>query len=295
MLFERYSFSENYRIDVKEFFAPAASGSSSTYWQVWEKPKWASFIQVFLVGPGGAGANGTTGAAGTTRAGGGGGGAGGVSKLFAIAPIIPDNLYISIGVGPSPGVNGQPSTISIIPNDLATPAFGNLFLLAGAGGNGSSSTAGIAGAAQAVNTTINGQLGYYNSIAGSAGSNGSNTAVAPTNLTLWSASFVVGGCGGGGATNTNTNSNGGGYTSNWIAGPAGGTAPGGNGINGTLLLPPKNIFSSIGGTGGAGSGTGTGGNGGNGALGCGGGGGGAGVTGGNGGRGGDGYCLIICY
>lgn len=288
------SFSDNYRVDIHEFYTPLVT-SSNTGYHLWEKPKWANVISILLIGAGGRGANGTSGALGTTRVGGGGGGGGAITRCFGLAAFFPDKLYITIGRGGAAGVNPIGSFIATQPVNYATSVLGSLFLSAGAGGNAFGSTAGSGGTGGSNFGQITSSFINWNTVAGPAGSNGVNTTTAPTALTLFSTNIVNGGCGGGGATNTNADGPGGGYSSSWVSASAAGVNPGGSGSNGVILLPPDYVFSTIGGTGGAGNGTGTGGNGGNGAIGSGGGGGGAGVTGGTAGGGGNGYCLIIAY
>lgn len=76
-------------------------GSSTvtlTQWQVWKKPRGAKFVYMIGVGGGGGGSCGNA-AAVTTGGGGAGGSSGGQSTVMIPAMFVPDTLYIEAGAG----------------------------------------------------------------------------------------------------------------------------------------------------------------------------------------------------
>jgi hypothetical protein len=296
--------------DVQEFFCTGG------VWQTWTKPKGVDMVMIFCVGSGASGGGGLTGAAGSARGGGGGGGGGGAARLLVPAILIPDALYIQVGVGGASvgagtlGNPGKSSFVAFAPlsafnavNQLLDSD--NAAALGGAAGTSAGSNAGGAGATVALQGgAVLLVLGLFQAIAGGAGS--ASGAIAGANGAVgvqiqWQTttnSLSLGGVGGGTVGTNNTDFAGGQFLSNGtpIIFPtiAGGLAGGGAGQPGQLFPKP---FRVCGGTGGGTFGTGVvvGGRGGEGAIGCGGGGGGGGVTGGAGGRGGDGYVLIVSW
>lgn len=292
MLFDPLSFSSNYRVDVREYFY-SGSGASNVTPQIWEKPKWAKFVFVFLMGAGGAGSAGTSGVAGTNRNGGNGGGSAATTRAFGLAAVFPDTLFIAVAKGQVPGVASIDSYIWTKPNintNQLTP--NNVFLRAVSASNNTAGSSTLI-----TNSTTSAFFLNYLTSGGFGGALGSTAG--GTNTTPFSNNFISIGLAGGGLNTTNTQTAGNGWSGSALL-PLkntipGGTAGGGNGNVGVTLTPPISPFANTGGTGGGSNSAGTGGNGGNGALGSGGGGGGAGLTGGNGGNGGNGYCLIISY
>lgn len=282
-----------------------ALGSSD--WQSWRKPRGAKLIYIFTLGPGAGGGGGCTGAAATARGGGGGGGAGGFAQLMLPAYAIPDQLFVSVGVGGAGGAAGAAgsaggnSIVSTQPTSMTgTNVLASHGSVAAGGGAGTAAAAGTAGAgATAIGRYPWNAMGQFSASAGVAGSaGGAQTGAVGANLT--NSLIVCGGLGGGGVGTANTDFAGGQFLTAGGIVPTlpGGTAGGGAGRDG-FEVRPSGMYAPIGfvalpGTGGGTAGAaGTGGKGGLGGLGCGGGGGGGGVTGGAGGRGGDGLVIIM--
>ena len=303
--------------------------NGSTNWQIWQKPRNCKFVFIFILGGGGGGGSGASSALFTaTIGGGGGGGASAITRAFFPANLIPDTLYIQVGVGgdggtpttSSSGNTGNPgslSYVSILPSATTSNilvASGSVVANGGSGGiiSGSFAAGGSAGQAflRALGSTSGylNYLGNYNSATSQGGGNGNLI-----NGSTVSILFPVTGGGGGAGITSGTQYAGGSITiTGDISGATGGVAGGGNGNNGpTYELPSLNSMSQnriyfIGGAGGGASvfetsGLDTAGRGGNGSYGCGGGGGGAiskgsiGRTSGAGGRGGDGLVIINCW
>lgn len=276
---------------------------------VWRKRPGAQMVAIFAVGAGGGGGNGTVGA--VSNAGGGGGGGSG-SQIYLEIPafLVPDTLFVSVGVGgQGNGASGGRSIVQLAPGTY--PSQSALFVETKGGAGGSSgSGGGSSGSGGAVGTVGNNPLAscafvtYIGQDGNSAPGPGapSNKALPVTGLR------VSGGCPGAGLNGSGAaGSLGGTYTNpdsrvfpTLIAGSAGSSAttPGGAGSNGMEMV--KGFW--CGGTGGGsshGSATGAGlvgGMGGDGGIGSGGGGGGGALTGsvqGLGGRGGDGLVIIV--
>ena len=287
------SYFQNQNSNVQGFF----NGGT---WQTWIKPRGAKLVNIICVGSGAGGGGGFQAATGS-RSGGAGGGSGATSRLSIDANLLPDILYILVGIGgqgglggspPTSGTSGQNSFVCLIPD---TSSVSNIVLRSGttpaSGGNAGVNTGGNAliGIAETINVVGNNifvNLGTFTFQAGVNGSiggtgNGQNLAVS---------NFITGGMGGGGT------STGGAINGTGVFIPISSTPVNTNGQDGIILYKPTLML--YGGTGGGGTATvGTnGGNGGNGAFGAGGGGGGSstntGVNAGNGGRGGDGFTII---
>lgn len=293
----------------------------STSFQTWQKPNGINFIHFFVLGAGGGGGNSSNTIANGGRGGGGGGSAGFVTGLFP-ASVLPDTLYINVGVGgvggdtgtgngsDGSGGSGALSYVMIYPDTAFTAS--NVVLQSGSaaavGGRtgGSVSAGGQAGTAWTPTGSILSNLGLIATYAGQAGPVG-QTTVAASNVLI--SGITTGGAPGGGTNNVGIN--GGsiiGY-GNTLPTISGGTTASTLTINGSGNYMPSRpntvgmtygpMFFS-GGAGGA-SGLSTGGNGGkggDGAFGSGGGGGGNAMVTGNrgiGGRGGDGLVIITCW
>lgn len=287
-----------------------AAGSSSVAgvgaWQVWKKPLGISWVHMLCIGSGASGAGGATRAAGAASigAGGGGGGCSGFTTLLIPAALVPDTLFVSVGIGPAGGAGnavgiiGNNSYISAI---LANITGANLYLKANTNNPAAPAAAGTTGAAGAAGTialisacqmAYGGVFSATVSVLGGAGSIGGSAAAAVTPM---AGSMLCGGTGGGGvASGGNVDQAGGAITATGLVPAiAGGVAGAGNGIRGFFQLLG---LCGCGGTGaGSSAAAGTGGKGGKGGYGCGGGGGGEGVTGGAGGDGGDGLVIITCF
>jgi hypothetical protein len=292
------------------------SGTGTTAWQTWVKPKNAKFIQILAIGGGGGGGAGWS-ASFNSGGGGGGGGAGGVILGLYPANVLPNILYIQVGAG---GIGGKirgeagtsgtgtavstgPTTDSVLRIIFASVGtFGN-------GGTGSIAGAAGGGAGTFADTAFS-KLGINSYYGGSGG--GIGGAVTPTaggSITI--AGIVTGGAGGGALNNSSTGSNGGSITGAGLV-PliSGSTTIAGfvpDASSGYSSLPSINSSNRVPMlfTGGAGGGansstsTGKGGGGGKGAYGGGGGGGGASnfstTANGTGGNGGDGLVIITSW
>jgi hypothetical protein len=312
-------------IDIFEYTDIASNNQTfftngSTGWQTWLKPKGASFVYITCIG-GGGGGGGSSNVAGSNGGGGGGGGSSSITKLLIGADLIPDLLYINVGVGGAGGTlsgNGSAGTLSYVSIAPTTVTISNILISSGAaaagGGNGgTSSVGGTGGSAGTVFTSANGvlsELGIWQSIAGRAGANGGYGAGGQSVTGIAGGTILSPGAGGGGlGTGGNDFAGGsilatGGVLSFNVSG---GAAGGGNGRRGYISIMPNRIPISsrkfpliiTGGSGGGSNGTisGGGGLGGNGNIGCGGGGSGS-IDGGSGrigGRGGDGIVLITTF
>jgi hypothetical protein len=88
--------------DIQYFQGPATT--TLLQWQVWRKPRGAKWI--YLLGVGGAGGGSTGINSGTTSGGGAGGTSGAQSVVMIPAMFVPDVLYIQAGAG------GQGATTS---------------------------------------------------------------------------------------------------------------------------------------------------------------------------------------
>ena len=285
-------------------------------WETWQKPNNARFIYFYVIGAGGAGGGGRTGSI-NTGGGGGGGGSSAISVGLYPAHLLPDILYIQVGLGSAGAAantgaaSGALSYVSIQPNTTAI----NIVMqsggtAAGGGGGGTSTLGGSAGTAGSVWTYTNNPialLGMVSSIAGQAGAAGGGTASAGISITPTLP--ITGGAGGGGESSNASSFVGGSIVgSGFLPTISGGTNNSATLSSGNAGFMPTNLISEFlsgqilffsGGSGGGGAHSTSinGGNGGNGSYGSGGGGGGASynATGGTGGRGGDGFVLITCW
>ena len=295
---------DNAKVDW--FMQPTATNEVHT----WTKPSGCNFVYMITAGAGAGGAGGYTMAAGTPGNAGSGGGSGAINTLLVPAFLIPDTLFIKVGIGSAGGppataqnftAAGGPTIISAYRVQSATE-----YLLFSNGGNGaasgtgSSNPAGGTGGASAITNNTLGTIGKWQGVTGNAGANGGQANGGGTNSLTFNF-FNSGGAGGAGRTSTDVA--GGSINSTYAqasavtvvgggAAVANATAGQNDGTNG-FWIPKRFIF--YGGGGGGASNNGVGGKGGKGAPSCGGGGGGTGVTGGAGGDGGDGFAVIISY
>jgi hypothetical protein len=276
---------------------------------VWRKRPGASMVAIFALGAGGSGGHGTVGAV-STAAGGAGGGSGAQVYMEMPAFLVPDVLYVMVGLGgvPSAGSGGR-SIVALAPGTYSAQ---NVLLVEAKGGTGGGSGAGggSGGAGGGVGTIGNNPLasGSFITYAGQAGPSspgpGSPSNVNPPVTGL----RATCGCAGAGLNGSGVAGSIGGTFANpdsrifptTPGGTAGSTAttPGGPGSNG-FEIPKGYWFGGTGGGSSHGSATGAGlvgGKGGDGGIGSGGGGGGGALTGsvqGLGGRGGDGIVIIV--
>ena len=289
-----------------------ANGSA---WQVWNKPKNANFVYFFLIGGGGGGGGGRSSGINSAPGGGGGGSSSITTALFA-ANMLPDTLYIKIGLGGiggvpgSPGVDGELSHICFEPNATAINVLLKSGDLAANSGNGSINSTnpgagGTGGTLWTYTNFVNGDSGLISTIAGSNGSSGTGIGASPNNVTPTLP--VTGGAGGGAVSASGLGLYNGGSIigSSFLptVGPGinSSLTESVNGGGGITFLPNissmDNPMFFTGGAGGGSSGNtgGVAGKGGNASFGSGGGGGGGAYnnTGGTGGNGGDGLALIV--
>jgi len=288
------------------FYSNSSGVTTTTNWQTWQKPRNAKFVSFFVIG-GGAGGGGGLFGAGLARTGGGGGASSSTTRAVFPANLLPDILYINVGLGGAGGASGENGTAGSISYVSARPdiAITNVILASAAVAPAAGSTLGLGGTVGSVFAQTAGLLSYLGivnasvGIAGAAG--GANTGGGGNSITIQN--IVGGGAGGGGSSTTNTNGTGGNITASVVTqqltgGAAGGTNKGNEGI--FTQLPSLHSFDNTpmlftGGAGGGANGTGTGGAGGSGSYGSGGGGGGAGTIGGAGGKGGNGIIIITTW
>jgi hypothetical protein len=281
---------------------------TNTQWRTWTKPYGRSMLNILCIGGGGGGGGGFTAAAGNARGGGGGGGSSGQTRVLVPLHLLPDVLYIQVGVGGA-GVgsgggtapSGVLSYVAIAPNTTATNVLavsGNA--AAAGGGTGTGAAVGAAGVAGTIATIANmplAGLGHHWFIAGQIGAAGGAVAGAIGGPAVFPTTSVLTMGGAGGAGTTSADFAGGiitAITSSFLseARPQGAAAGSNPGSSGFLLTRP---FFSYCGLGGSASNSGVGGAGGYGGPGSGGGGGGGGTTGGVGGTGGAGIVVMTAW
>lgn len=148
----------------------------------WVKPQGASFVWFTLIGAGGGGGTGTGVNSGQ------GGGSGAVTNFMGPAFLMPDVLSVTVGKGGNANTAGTSSKIGYL---LKTTTEYEL-LSASGGGAGTVSGAGSGGSSMSANYFT--AMGFFQSISGQSGSNGSITASATT--------FLCGGTGSGSTTST---------------------------------------------------------------------------------------------
>jgi hypothetical protein len=256
------------------------AGMPTTQWLTWTNPRNEYSNAIILAAGGGA-----SGGAGNTTTGGGAGGAGGFGHIYCPLSLLPDTLYIQVGLGglgsAGTGAAGATTYINLYPS---TQTANNLITCTGGGRGQTGGTAGSGGA-----VTINNTLGVAQGYTGGGGTAGVTTGTATSSLPTTGSPIYGGGGGSFGGAGV-----GGGMTSVSSLYPSIAGATGTNvGDNGFVIQKPFTVFGGCG----AGAGGGIGRNAGNGIMGSGGGGGGGASGGsiGTGGNGGDGFVIIICY
>jgi hypothetical protein len=278
-----------------------ANGSA---WQTWRKPRNCSYVWMMCIGGGGGGAGViyTNNLSGTTvnTAGTCGGGSGAVTRALYNASLIPDLIYVQVGLGGAGGaaagtttlVNGASGTRSFISSAPIT-SVQNVFCCSGTVGAGGGQYA-AGGAGETVATTgVAGiiSMATWSSTVGQAG------ALAGASITPLTSQITSGGAGGGGL-NSSVPISGGSINATSISSQILGSAGNPSVIAGCGTTSFKPFFSLGGAGGGGGFFTNIVG-GGNGGIGSGGGGsgvlqnGGSSFTGTTGGNGGDGIVFII--
>lgn len=304
-----------FRGDVQIYDNPGLVGAPS--YQLWQKPRNASMVFMVCIAGGGGGGGGFSRGTGTAGGGGGGGACSGIQKFHTFAAMLPDVLYVQVGVGGiggaagSAGTNGTNSYVTTS-SRIVAPTLPNIICYSGvnAPGGGQPGLVGAGGTAGAVPTIAVIQpwhvLGDSSQTVGLIGSvGGAQTGAAGTSVTAWAAIPFSPGAGGGGSTGAdfaggaitataNLDLGAAGFVPNSAGGIAlGGTAGAGVNVNGSAGFSQWEPFLQSGGAGGGTSDVGQAGNGGRGGIGCGGGGGGAGTTAGRGGNGGNGLVVIV--
>lgn len=296
--------------------------ANGTTWQTWTKPTNCKMVYFYVLG-GGSGGGGAKSSSSNTSPGGGGGASSAITVALYSAHMLPDTLYIQIGLGGIGGLGGtagglgnagSPGSFSYVCLQQNLTAL-NILLKSGdavpTAGTGAFSTtgtgaAGTGGTAWTYSTSIISNMGIISTTVGSNGTGGTGSGGSPNNLTPTLP--VTGGTGGGygGASDLSTFKGGSilgtGFLTTLPSGTINLSTSAVNGNDGYTFINTSNIQNPMfftGGTGGAGTYTSgiNGGNGGSGSYGC-GGGGGAGASnanGGNGGKGGDGIVIISCY
>lgn len=283
-----FSYQFPYENDKTFFFTTAGA---STDFRPWTKPQGMQFVYILAIGGGGGGGNGATGATATARGGGGGGGGACIATGIWPAFLLPDTLYVNVGLGGTSAIPGSASLVSLYPSTLYPIIRANG---GAAGGNASGTTAGAAATAQTSASVTAMALGNHGMLFFNAGTvgyiGGSGTSTTGTNAVVLGSSITCGGAGGGGITTANAAGNGGTVVAANVTDVNLPTITA-NG-DGTTLFKP--VFISLGGAGAPGLNAAAA-AGGKGGLGCGGGGGGGGTTGGAGGAGGNGIVIISCW
>jgi hypothetical protein len=313
-----FHFPSNFKGDVQIFHA---NNQSTINFQPWTKPRGTSMTYMIAIGGGGGGGGGHQKASGTNGGGGGGGACSGISRLLVPSFLLPDTLYVQVGVGGLGGAatvaGGAGTNSHILFSPLAFLAQNSLLSsntnAPGGGGAGALAAVGTAGTVPTVATqAVEATIGIFSTIVGLVGSTGGAFAGgAGTSVTAWGARPLSPGAGGAGCNNADFN--GGAITAaaaiNFTrinfpttagavaAGGTGGTTDANEGSAGVMFLDGP--FLQSGGAGGGSNHAGTGGtaagDGGKGGIGCGGGGGGAGVIAGRGGNGGNGIVAIFSW
>jgi hypothetical protein len=100
------------------------NASSSNAWQVWEKPRGCSMVNMFVLGAGAGGGNG----ANANTGGGGGGGSGALVRGTFPAVLLPNRIYVRPGLGGAANTAGARSYVSINSTG-ATPIAADLILI----------------------------------------------------------------------------------------------------------------------------------------------------------------------
>ena len=294
--------------------------NGSTNWQIWQKPKNCKFVYMFLIGGGGGGGSGAGSAALATNEGGNGGGSSSITTGIFPSNLLPDTLYIQVGVGGSggsgvtgasngnPGLSGTISYVSILP----TTGSSNVILASGsvgAGGGGGGGTITVGSGGVSFTRTLGsstGILNYLGTIESNTGQSSTDNTSGAIGVSVTPSFPVTAGAGGGGV-NAGVIRAGGSISSLGLIPQISGGTNGGDGNNGFSNVLPSSSSSLqfpvyfTGGAGGSSSVSSTiAGRGGNGSYGSGGGGGGSisksdPKTSGAGGRGGDGLVIINCW
>lgn len=284
----------NSQQDIQIFHA---NGSA---WQTWQKPRKCNYVYIICIGGGGGGGGG--GGLSFDSVGAIGGGGGGVSRALYNASILPDRLYIQVGLGGAGGIgatvsggngtSGSSGTRSWVSLQQQTGAIVAQNIVQGSGttaaAGGTCNPSGATAAGEVAMAQTSGTFLILSNFIATAGQTSPNPAVNGNVTPLTSQITSAGAPFGGGISATSLSPE--------IPSAFNGITAG-NGGNGITSWKP--FFSTGGAGGGALAGV-NGGNGGNGGIGSGGGGGGSAnasgsIVAGNGGKGGDGLVMIISF
>lgn len=249
-------------------------------WQTWRKPRNCDFVYILCIG-GGAGGNGGSTTQGAIQS---GSASGGVTKALFNASVLPDILYVQVGLGgagaTTSGGIGSPGTRSIVSISPVISAQ-NFYCISG-------NAAATASVGETLATTVGAFLLALSNFTSTAG-------LAPPGSVL-NGNITGSGTQGGSYTLPSTATNGTNISGTTFSQPQLGGIGGATGTNGTNGTTCWNPLFGTGGTGGGASFSGVGGRGGDGGLGSGGGAGGGGSAGGGaGGKGGDGLVIIATF
>lgn len=207
-----FQFPSMFRGDVQIFHA---NNLSTISYQQWIKPRGVNMSYIVCIGGGGGGGGAHSATSGTNGGGGGGGACSGISRLIVPTFLLPDSLYIQVGVGGIGGnatVAGGAGTNSYIM--LAPIAFTatNALLASntnapGGGGAGTNGAVGTAGTVPTIATaTMLSTIGQFSADVGLVGATGGAVAGGNgTDVTAWASIPLSPGAGGAGANNANFN------------------------------------------------------------------------------------------
>jgi hypothetical protein len=275
----------------QRFWVYTANRPSNGY-QTWLKPPGINFVHILCIGGGGGGSSGL---GSNAQVGGGGGGSGGMTDVFLPAYLVPDTLFINVGLGGTGGASTTSTTVrnigtagtftyvSVHPTQGA--GYSLCLALGGSAGNTAGTGGGGGGAASTANMPMS-QVGLRTYQPGQGGTQGTISAGGSS---LTAIHRITGGMGAWGAGGEGPTLRPPGEYSPLTYAPSDATQPGGGGINDlikfifTTGLPARSstVASAQ--------------NSGNSGYGCGGpGGAGGNPNSGAGGKGGDGLVIITC-
>jgi len=103
-----YGF-QNIASQQQQRFWVYTGNKNNTGFQTWLKPPGISFVHIITIGPGAGGSGAYPYAAGTAARGGSGGGGGAMNSVFLPSYLVPDIVYVNIGLG---GQGGGSSTVT---------------------------------------------------------------------------------------------------------------------------------------------------------------------------------------
>lgn len=205
-MIDTFNLPNNYKTQI--FYSNGVSNS----WQTWTKPDGCTLVYMTLIGGGGGGGSGRNEqGASANPVGGGGGGSSSITTGLFQACLLPNTLFIQVGVGGSGGVSktgasngdngtsGSLSHISVIPTAVTS----NIVLSSGSvvasggvgGGSGSGGGGGAGGSPFVFSTNPFSNLGIVNSVIGQSGSNGGTSVNTINDITI--TGLTTGGAGGG--------------------------------------------------------------------------------------------------